>query len=134
MSVYVNFRKGSRTSEALANYTVAKIQNAIKLTNVDAVINFSRKHNSYEMHCSLTIDGKSIFEVSNLSIDFFSALALTVEQLERFFYENGNLYRNFQKQANTEVEPVTFLFDESHKSSIDADDLIKYEYARQKVS
>ena len=135
MSVYVNFSKGASKSESLINYTVARIKNSIRLTSVDAFIEFSKDQNgSHQIYCKLEIDKQTIYEVINYSIDFYSALDLMIEHLHQFFYENGDLYRNFQQSASAVVEPVTYLFDEYDNLPIDADDLIKYESARQKVS
>lgn len=131
--------KHMKTSEALINYAETKITQKIEKYStkpIEAHVTFSVEGHEHKAHCGVTGGDGFNFQVDSASADMYGSVDLLLSKLEtQLKKQKEKLKQHKRPKTLKQLELVEYVAkDDCDNIPIDADDLIKFERAKAKVS
>lgn len=131
--------KHMKTSEALVEYAENKITQKIEKYStkpIEAHVTFSVEGQEQKVHCGVTGGDGFNFQVDASSVDMYGSVDLLLDKLEvQLKRQKEKLKKHKRPKTLKQLELVEYVAkDDCDSIPVDADDLIKYEKAKAKVS
>ncbi|NRA43740.1 MAG: ribosome-associated translation inhibitor RaiA [Oligoflexales bacterium] len=131
--------KHMKTSEALIDYAEAKITQKIEKFStkpIEAHVTFSVEGHEHIAHCGVTGGDGFNFQVDSSCADMYGSVDLLLNKLEVQLKKQKEKLKQHKRPRNLkQLELVEYVSkDDCDSIPIDADDLIKFERAKARVS